>query len=139
MWSYLTKRLKGTSQTFAYIGIVGGFAKMLTYYERNYCNPGDNIISYCNLEKFTGISYCRQGFQEIRQTYPGYSYTKDYRKIENRMKYQKLKLFNLLGEYDNSLTESANMFKNEYDRIWDCGNSVFIKQLPNLNDRGNKH
>jgi uncharacterized membrane protein len=25
MWPYLTKRLKGTSQTFAFIGIVGGF------------------------------------------------------------------------------------------------------------------
>ena len=43
------------------------------------------------------------------------------------MKYQKHKLKDKLQIFDPNLTEWQNMQLNGYDRIWDCGNFVFVR------------
>jgi uncharacterized protein (DUF1786 family) len=35
-------------------------------------------------------------------------------------------LHKLLENFDNSLSESQNMFNHGYRRIWDCGNNVYV-------------
>jgi len=56
---------------------------------------------------------------------PGYCYT-DYKNRFSRMKFQKHKLSNILEYFDPKLTEWENMQLNGYDRIWDCGNYVYV-------------
>lgn len=53
-------------------------------------------------------------------------YRKGYQLLESRIKYQKHKLLKLLKAFSPSLTEWENMKNNGYDRIWDCGNDVWI-------------
>ena len=43
-----------------------------------------------------------------------------------RIKYQKHKLPRLLNNFDPDLTEWENMKNNGFDRIWDCGNDVWV-------------
>ena len=45
-----------------------------------------------------------------------------YQNLENRMKFQKHKLNNLLENYDETLSERENMKNNGYLWIYDCGN-----------------
>ena len=64
----------------------------------------------------------------MRLSKPNYFYfKKDVLEIESRVKYQKHKLPNLLENFDSNLTEWENMQNNEFNRIFDCGNLVFIK------------
>lgn len=53
---------------------------------------------------------------------------KNYHSRESRNKYQKHKLKNLLENFDPKLSEIENMVNNGFDRIWDCGNKVFVKE-----------
>ena len=41
------------------------------------------------------------------------------------------KLEKLLKIYNHSLSEWENMKNNGYDRIWDCGNDVWVYQQDN--------
>ena len=44
----------------------------------------------------------------------------------HRSSYQKHKLEKLLPIFESSMTEWENMQANGYDRIWDCGNDVWV-------------
>jgi len=46
--------------------------------------------------------------------------------LENRIKYQKHKLKNILENFDKELTEIENMKNHGFDRIFDAGNKKFI-------------
>jgi very-short-patch-repair endonuclease/ribosomal protein S16 len=110
--------------------IVGGKGKLLKYFERNY-NP-KSIISYCDRRWFTGESYLKLGFKLKEKTKPSYWYFKQLNNshyaLHNRMKFQKHKLSKIQGfQFDPLLTEWENMQLNGYNRIWDCGQLVFIK------------
>ena len=48
--------------------------------------------------------------------------------LESRNKYQKHKLKTILKNYDETLSETSNMFNNDYRKIFDCGNMIFIKK-----------
>ena len=48
--------------------------------------------------------------------------------VGSRYKFQKHKLKHILNVFDESLTEWENMINNGYDRVWDCGNRVFVKE-----------
>ena len=45
----------------------------------------------------------------------------------NRIQFQKHKLNGLLEQFDESKSEWQNMRDNGYDRIFDCGNLVYVK------------
>lgn len=55
----------------------------------------------------------------------------------NRVAFQKHKLKDLLEIYDGALSEWDNMVANGYDRIWDCGNDVWVYQLSDLPYKSN--
>lgn len=104
--------------------VEGGKSKLLAYFERKY-NP-KNIVSYCEKNKFSGKSYLSCGFKLDHESYPGYSYYKNKQKY-SRMSFQKKMLKDKLCDYDSSLTETENMLRNGYFKIFDYGNFVYVK------------
>lgn len=103
--------------------IIGGANKLFSYFVKNY-SP-NCIISYCDKSIFTGGLYVKLGFAYIADSKPNYLYTKNYKDFYSRIKFQKHKLPKLLKVFDSNLTEWENMQLNGYDRIWDCGNSIW--------------
>ena len=85
-----------------------------------------SIISYANRRISTGDAYHQCGFVFHHSTAPSYGYTKGLI-IESRMKYQKHKLKDM-EHYSPDLSEVEIMALNNYHRIWDCGNNVFIRE-----------
>jgi very-short-patch-repair endonuclease len=108
--------------------VIGGFSKLLKYFIINY--KPKNIITYADRRYSLGNLYSKNGFEFIRETNPNYYYMFDYTVIETRHKYQKHKLNNILETFDSNKTEWDNMQLNGYDRIWDCGNLVFVLNNP---------
>lgn len=105
--------------------IVGGANKLFSFFKKKYVPT--TIISYCDLRWNTGELYSKLGFGFARNNAPNYWYIKNYaNRLESRMQYQKHKLKDKLISYDPELTEWENMIANKYDRVWDCGNSVWI-------------
>ena len=103
--------------------VVGGFSKLLKYFRSNHKG---SIISYANRRWSNGSVYEKNGFKFIQNTNPNYFYTKNNRKLESRVKYQKHKLKDMLENFDESLTETENMYNHGYRKIYDCGNKVYI-------------
>lgn len=110
------------------IKVLGGFSKLYSYFEKNF-NP-KSVITYANKRLFTGKVYLHSGFQFSHNSDPGYFYIKNGYPVGSRYKFQKHKLQSLLPNFDPSLSEWENMKANGYDRVWDCGNSVYTKQYP---------
>lgn len=102
--------------------VLGGFSKLLKHFQNE--NPG-SVITYSDLRYGAGGVYEKSGFTKLTRSAPNYFYTNDYISLASRNKFQKHKLINLLETFDPELTEWQNMVKNNYDRIWDCGNNVF--------------
>ena len=46
--------------------------------------------------------------------------------LYTRDRFQKHKLKDLLETFDERLTEEENMLENDYRKIYDCGNLVFV-------------
>ena len=107
-----------------YTNVIGGAGKLFSHFVKN-IDP-TSVVSYCDLRWNTGDVYEKIGFSKISQSNPNYWYTKSRTTIESRIKYQKHKLAKLLLKFDPHLTEWENMCAHGYDRIWDCGNLVFV-------------
>lgn len=114
--------------------IVGGASKLLTSFIRTLGVP-TTIVSYCDQSHSTGKVYAHMGFTLSHYSRPNYKYTKNYQTYFSRNKFQKHKLADLLDEFDPALSEWGNMKNNQWDRIWDCGNAVWI--WSNQNCRSN--
>lgn len=109
------------------ITVVGGASKMLKYFERNY--KPTSLISYANRRWSQGNVYERLGFEFVMNTSPNYFYFKENELIlESRQKFQKHKLKDILKHYDENLSETENMYNNDYRKIYDVGNKVYIKE-----------
>jgi hypothetical protein len=106
------------------INVIGGSSKLFKYFIST-VNP-TSVISYSDKSFNTGKSYLNLGFKYSHSSSPSYHYTKDYVNLENRVKFQKHKLKNILTIYVDTDTEYENMINNGYDRIWDCGTDVWI-------------
>jgi hypothetical protein len=104
--------------------VAGGFSRLLQHYIKMY-NPR-SILSYCDRSIFSGKGYIASGFTQLESSPPSYWYTKNHKIVESRYSYQKHKLKDKLTNFDPELTEWENMQNNGYDRIWDCGNFVFL-------------
>ncbi len=105
--------------------IIGGASKIFKYFIRNY-NP-ESLISYADLRYSNGTLYEKLGFTKLKNSTPNYFYFKinNTLKLMSRVQFQKHKLQNKLGTFNQELTEYQNMLNNGYDRIWDCGNGVY--------------
>ena len=107
--------------------VVGGSSKLFTAFIKQY-NPS-SVISYCDRRLFTGNGYKQMGFSLSHHSNPSYHYfhTKDQTlRMYHRSHFQKHKLPSLLETFDPDLTEWENMVANGWNRIFDCGNSVWI-------------
>lgn len=104
--------------------ILGGASKLLAYFRNN--NQG-SIISYADKRWSVGNLYEKIGFKAISDSEPNYFYLHPSKVIrESRLKYQKHLLKEKLDKFDPNLSEVENMHNNNYYRIWDCGNKVYI-------------
>jgi len=102
--------------------VVGGLSKLLKRINSK------SIITYVDRRYGTGKSYESVGFKLVGKSFPSYYYTKKNDCIRyNRLQFQKHLLESKLESFDPSLTEWQNMQLNGYDRIWDCGNLVYVR------------
>lgn len=105
-----------------YTTIVGGFAKLLKYFIKNY--KPNNILTYSNADFNTGDIYLNNNFKYLELIEPGYFYFKN-NLIVSRYESQKHKLNSLLLDYNKDISEYNNMTNNGYNRYWNCGNYKF--------------
>lgn len=108
------------------ITVIGGFNKLLTYFENAY--KPIKLISFVDVRYFSGGSYIN--FINEGLTKPNYFYFKEKDKslmVWSRIKFQKHKLHKLLKQYNPNLSEVANMKNNGYLRIFDAGNLKMVK------------
>jgi hypothetical protein len=104
--------------------VVGGASKMFKHFIRSY-NPS-SIVTYSDKRWNTGMLYKNLGFNYLKTSKPNYWYFKDTHELHNRIQFQKHKLSKILKNFNPNLTEWDNMRLNNYNRVWDCGNEVFI-------------
>jgi hypothetical protein len=103
----------------------GAASKLLKYFERNY--KPDKIISYSDRRWSVGSLYKTLGFEFIHHSPPSYWYIQGGRKRVHRFNFRKSVLNEKLENFDPNKTEVENMNNNGYDRIFDCGNSLWEK------------
>jgi hypothetical protein len=102
--------------------VVGAASKLISHFRKHHTGT---VISYCDQSYGGSGFYSQIGFRKIKETPPGYYYVKDG-KLFSRIKFQKHKLKNVLENFDPNKTEWENMQSNGYDRIWDCGHTVYM-------------
>jgi hypothetical protein len=103
--------------------ISGGASKMFSYFLNHY-GP-ESVISYCDIRWDTGEVYRKLGFMLLHIEDPNYWYISKNQFLHHRTEFHKHKISERLRIYDPQLTEWENMQANGYDRIWDCGNTVW--------------
>ena len=104
----------------------GGFQKILSHVVRS-LNPS-TLVSYCDLRVGEGKVYESSGFHLSRTTSPSYEWWRGEECIR-RYSSQKHKLNDLLEHFDPELTEDQNMKENNYMKVYDYGNRVYIKTI----------
>jgi hypothetical protein len=109
--------------------VVGGASRLLKAFERKY-NP-QSIVSYADRRWSNGGLYNTLDFKLVDTTKPDYYYVhpdSKYLLRENKRKYQLRDLPNLLESFNPKLTESENMRRHGFLRLWDCGKLKYIKE-----------
>ena len=106
--------------------IIGGASKLFKYFINNHNKTNLKVISFADRRFFNGNLYNQLGFVFDSYTSPSYIYWKN-NKVLHRMSCQKHKLNKLLDVFDSNLSEYNNMINNGWKRVWDCGNSKYIK------------
>jgi len=109
--------------------VMGGASKLFAHFRKTY--TPNSVISYSDVSFNSGALYQILGFEWTHRSPPAYYYTKNYINLESRVKFQKHKLKSMLDEFDANYSEWDNMKLNGYDRIWDCGNDVWLWKFPN--------
>ena len=106
--------------------VVGGASKCFAHFIRN--NPPTSVVTYSDRRWNTGGVYQKLGFEYSHTSQPNYQYfdTNNPYKLYHRSTFQKHKLAGKLDDFNSELTEWENMKNNGYDRIWDCGNDVYV-------------
>lgn len=107
--------------------VPGGASRLLKHFERAY-NP-KSIVSYADRRWSQGNLYSKIGFKLVSASKPNYWYFNSDKVLGSRVKYQKHNLSNILKTFDKSKSEWMNMKDNGFDRIFDCGNLVFVKEI----------
>lgn len=102
--------------------VQGGASRLLKDYH--------NLVSYANRRWSIGGVYKSSGFKYHSTSGICYWYLQpdDVMKYNHRSKYQKHKLEKHLRIFDENKTEVQNMYANDFRRIWDSGNLLFIKE-----------
>lgn len=105
--------------------VIGGASKLFSHFFKT-VNP-KNCVTYSDLRFGEGKVYENCGFSYRSITSPNYWYFNRYDiELFSRVKFQKHKLPDMLEIFDSNLSEFENMTNNRWDRIWDCGNAVYV-------------
>lgn len=111
--------------------VAGAAGKLLKAFERKW-KPA-SLVSYADRRWSQGKLYGALGFKLLHASAPNYWYFKNQEKLFSRIVFQKHKLPEILGEkFDPAKSETANMEAAGWNRIYDCGNLVYEKQLGKL-------
>ena len=109
--------------TKAGVTVVGGASRLFAAFRRE--NPEASVISYANRRWSNGAIYQTLGFTLLRASAPNYWYVRGD-EVVSRYQAQKHKLPALLGEeFDERLSETENMERAGFEKLYDCGNLVF--------------
>lgn len=103
--------------------VVGGASKLFSHFVEQY-SPIE-VHSYADIRISNGSVYEKLGFKYSHTTPPNYYYVIG-KSRSNRLNWQKKFLSNKLKLFDPTLSEEANMNLNEFYRIYDCGNKLYI-------------
>lgn len=106
--------------------IPGAAGKLLKCFEQTW--KPKSLVSYADRRWSRGKLYEALGFKLDHASDPNYWYISSCG-LESRVKYQKHKLKSILKVFDQNLSEVENMRANNYRRIFDCGNLVFVKEF----------
>lgn len=115
--------------------IVGFADKLYNYYENSLSLMLDKFVISCHPDNIVfriPKEFGSEHMKHTRMTH-GYDELPTYRYVDTRKRLKVLgygELPKLLETFDPSLTEWENMQNNGYDRIWDCGNSVWFYNTP---------
>ena len=102
--------------------IVGGASKLLNHFRSSHSG---SIVSYADRRYSDGHLYEKLGFSLVGVSKPNYVWMKKG-EILTRYQCQKHRLSSVLGDdFDESESESQNMARNGWNRIYDCGNLVY--------------
>lgn len=109
------------------LSVVGGASKLFAHFVKQHTPI--SVVSYCDRRLFTGRMYEQLRFNNTHASAPNYWYFEmPVTKLYHRANFQKHMLAKKLGTFDPTLTEWENMKANEWNRVWDCGNSVWLWQ-----------
>lgn len=113
------------------VNVIGGGSKLFSYFIKQYAPQ--SIISYCDNRWGVGGLYIMLGFEFLHNSSSNYKYfvRNESNVLYNRVKFQKHKLKGMVG-YEDVLSEWDIMKMNGYDRIWDCGNGVWVWKSINI-------
>lgn len=104
--------------------IVGGPSKLLKTFLHEY--PNKSVMSYSDKRWSRGTLYKKLGFTLSRTSLPGYRWFKGTSSL-SRYACQKSKLPQLLPKiYKDGMTEVEAMTLAGYQRVYDCGNDVWL-------------
>ena len=104
------------------INVVGGLGKVLN---TAFKTMGNNIITYCDISKFSGESYTKNGFTFEKYTEPNYVWVNiNNNEVLTRYQTQKSKLIDK-GIGTDEDTEDEIMLNNGYYKVYDSGNAKF--------------
>ena len=106
-----------------FVTVVGGASKLWKHFLKTF-SPS-SVVTYADARISNGNLYKKLGFEFSHHSAPNYFYTKDFKKLESRVKYQKHKLQGLLETFDPEKTERDNMIDAGYKIVSDAGNLVF--------------
>lgn len=108
--------------------VIGSLGKTTKYYSKQYKT---DIVSFCDLARFSGESYYKAGYELDKEIPPDYKYVVG-NKREHKFNWRKKNIASKLPEiYDESLTEKQMMDLAQISRIWDCGKLRLVYKYNN--------
>ena len=93
--------------------VIGGASKLFKYFVDNYMKDGEVIVSYSDIAKTTGKIYNTLNFEFVNDADPNYIWWKSDDDYKTRYQCQ-------------MVNERIIMESNDYIKIYDCGNKVWV-------------
>lgn len=106
------------------VNVVGGFSKLLKYFEREFNQP--KIVTFADLRWSEGELYENNNFILTKTLPPDYFYCKGQKRY-HKFNFRHSRLKNKIPNYDPRLSERENMERTDYNKIWDCGKKRYEK------------
>lgn len=103
--------------------VAGGASRLFQYATQNF--GIENIVSYCDLSKFSGSVYEKMGMQHVRDTQPQVIWSKENRKITANL--LRARGFDQLFDTNHGKGTSNDilMIEDGWLPVYDCGQRVY--------------